>query len=78
MISCLISEHCLFEKTVLLNSIRVSIHYLPFHPVVEVSLEFSSGFEFVLYSCKFEYKSKASYDSYLEFALGDEDDDFLI
>jgi hypothetical protein len=75
MAVCLISEHCLFEKAILLNNIRVVIHYLPFHPVIEVSLEYSCGFGVVLFCGKFEYKSKAAYDSFLAYVFGDEDDE---
>ena len=78
MVSCLISRHCLFEKTFLLNKIRVTIHYLPFHPVIEISLEYPSGFGLGLYSGKFEYKSEPSYDSFLEFVFDDEEDDLAI
>jgi len=74
MAECLISEHCLFEKAILLNNIRVVIHYLPFHPVIEVSLEYSCGFGVVLFCGKFDYKPKAAYDSFLTYVFGDEDD----
>jgi hypothetical protein len=77
MPSCFISEHCLFEKTILLNNVRVTIHYLPFHPVIEISLEYASGFGLVLFSGKFQYKPVPSYDSYLEFLLSDEDEEEL-
>jgi hypothetical protein len=77
MVSCFVSEHCLFEKTILLSNIRATIHYIPFHPVIELSLEYSSAFGLVLFSSKFQYKSECSYDSYLEFLLGDEDEEEL-
>jgi hypothetical protein len=76
MSKCVISEHCFFEKTTLLNNVRVIIHYLPFYSVIEVSLEYSCGFCVVLFSGKFEYKSKAAYESFLDYVLSDEDEDF--
>lgn len=73
MIECPISAHCFFEKSVLLCNIRVVVHYLPFYPVIEVSLEYNRSFNIVLFSGKFLYKSDSAYDSYLAFLLGDED-----
>jgi len=69
---CIISEHCLFEKSILLNKIRVSIHYLPFHPVVEISLEYDCGSGIILYSGKFEYRR--DYASFLDYFFSDDFD----
>ena len=71
MNKCHISEHCLFEKTVLLNNVRVTLHYLPFYPVIEVSLK-NSGL--ILFKSKFDYRR--DYDSFIDYFLGAADDDF--
>jgi hypothetical protein len=76
MAKCFVSKHCFLEKSVLINNVRVVIHYLPFHPIIEVSLEYGSDFGIVLFSGKFEYSQ--DYDSYLNFLLGDEDLEGLI
>lgn len=54
-----------------LGNVEVMIHYLPFHPVIEISLKCGHEFGLVLYSGKFEYRS--GYDSFLDYLFGEED-----
>jgi hypothetical protein len=72
------SEHCLFERSIKIDGLRVTIHYLPWNPEVQVSLCLGHSFVCDLLVSKFlyrsDFKTSEGYEAYLDFMLGSDED----